>query len=185
MFPLIFSHVQVRPYLQSEILRVYSTVSGRRQQRTYFPRVSHCVVPLHAPSTMWAGKFQASTISVFQWTGLAACKPYLVTFLEQRRSLWMWRDKSQEPYVQVGRRERIRGRRWAVQRSRRRRGLELETGKPESVEKISQGTTLVSLTNGESQLPCVYHTARSSASPSLGTPSPLPVTAESSFWRSA
>lgn len=94
-------------------------------------------------------------------------------FWSRARSLWMWRDKSQEPYVQVGRRERIRGRRWAVQRSRRRRGLELETGKPESGEMISQGTTLVSLTNGESQLPCVYHTARSSASPSLGTSQPI------------
>lgn len=55
----------------------------------------------------------------------------------------------------------------------RKRSLEIETGKPESVEMTSQRTTLVSFTNGESQLPCVYHTARSSASPSLGTSQPI------------
>lgn len=50
---------------------------------------------------------------------------------------------------------------------------DIEIWKPESVAMTSQGTTLVSFTKGENKLPCVHHTAQSSASPSLGTSQPI------------
>lgn len=77
--------------------------------------------PSTPPAQCELGKFQASIISVFQWTGVAACKPYcMVTFLEQSKEPLNVKRPCQEPYVQVGRRERIWGCRWVVQRSRRR-----------------------------------------------------------------